>query len=69
MIVQYMESHSLFARGQKCQLGPQGKQKFNHLLEELTEILNNMEGAKKTPKDWWIVSTEHIFCNKYYHGK
>ena len=51
VLLNYMEMHSLFARGQIPKLGPQGHQKFKKMWFELACRLNLIGPCKKTLKD------------------
>lgn len=55
-LVIYMENHTLFARGQKPQLGRQGKRKQNEMWNELRDLLHSLPGANKTVHEWQSVT-------------
>ncbi|OXU21262.1 hypothetical protein TSAR_016539, partial [Trichomalopsis sarcophagae] len=50
--ISYMETHSLFARGQIMKLGSQGHIKFKAMWAELAMTLNNIEASIKNVEGW-----------------
>ena len=56
MILEFMERHLLFARGQIPKLGRRGHEKYKKMWAELSSKLNHCGPTIKCIKQWQSVS-------------
>ena len=60
MMISYMESDDLFARGQITSLGKSGSRKNQKMWEELTAKLNQLGRNEKSVTSWQTDSQIHL---------
>lgn len=60
-MINFMEQHPLFARGQVARLGPQGHIKYKKLWSRLVMELNRLGPCIKDELGWQRVSGMNIF--------